>query len=82
VSPWTRGPPTPPLQPRTCRFGDDPSRSVLDRNCQAHEVKNLYVTDGSFMPTSGGVPATLTILANSFRVAHHLRQRFLQREID
>ena len=72
---------TPHLQHGSCRFGDDPATSVLDRSCQAHEVKNLYVTDGSFMPTSGGVPATLTILANSFRVAHLLRERFLRREI-
>jgi choline dehydrogenase-like flavoprotein len=72
---------TPHLQHGSCRFGDDPATSVLDRNCQAHEVKNLYVTDGSFMPTSGGVPATLTILANSFRVAQLLRERFRRREI-
>ncbi|MBI5543702.1 MAG: GMC family oxidoreductase [Deltaproteobacteria bacterium] len=72
---------TPHLQHGSCRFGDDPATSVLDRNCQAHEVKNLYVTDGSFMPTSGSVPATLTIVANSLRVAHHLRERFVRREI-
>jgi len=34
-----------------CRFGNDPKTSVLDKNCQTHEVDNLYVTDGSFMPT-------------------------------
>ena len=56
-------------------FGDDPATSVLDRGCRAHEVKNLYVVDGSFMPTSGGVPTTLTIAANSFRVAAGLVQR-------
>jgi choline dehydrogenase-like flavoprotein len=81
VSAWTWGTTTFHLQHGTCRFGDDPSRSVLDRNCQAHEVKNLYVTDGSFMPTSGGVPATPTILANSFRVAEAIRARFLRREL-
>ncbi|HEY3449980.1 MAG TPA: GMC family oxidoreductase [Myxococcales bacterium] len=70
-----------PLQSGTCRFGTDPARSVLGPDCQAHEVKNLYVTDSSFMPTSGGAPATPTILANSFRVAHGLRERFLRREI-
>lgn len=63
------------LQHGTCRFGDDPSSSVLDRSCRAHEVPNLYVVDGSFMPTSGGVPTTLTIAANAFRVAHHLVTR-------
>ncbi|MBZ4400257.1 GMC family oxidoreductase [Myxococcus faecalis] len=60
------------LQHGTCRFGDDPAESVLDRNCRAHEVDNLYVVDGSFMPTGGSVPSTLTIAANSFRVASHL----------
>jgi choline dehydrogenase-like flavoprotein len=60
------------LQGGTCRFGNDPVSSVLDKHCRAHEVPNLYVTDGSFLPTSGGVPLTLTIMANAFRVAHHL----------
>ena len=60
------------LQHGTCRFGKDPAASVLDRNCRAHEVPNLYVVDGSFMPTGGSVPSTLTICANSFRVADHL----------
>jgi choline dehydrogenase-like flavoprotein len=53
----------------TCRFGDDPTTSVLDRNCRAHEVENLYVTDGSFLPSSGGVPFTFTLYANALRVA-------------
>lgn len=57
------------LQHGTCRFGTDPALSVLDRNCRCHEVDNLYVVDGSFMPTSGGVPTTLTIMANALRVA-------------
>jgi choline dehydrogenase-like flavoprotein len=60
------------LQGGTCRFGNNPETSVLDKNCRSHEVKNLYVVDGSFMPTSGGITTTLTIVANSFRVAHHL----------
>ncbi|RKH64892.1 GMC family oxidoreductase [Corallococcus aberystwythensis] len=60
------------LQHGTCRFGDDAAASVLDKHCRAHEVPNLYVVDGSFMPTGGSVPSTLTIAANSFRVADHL----------
>lgn len=63
------------LQGGTCRFGKDPATSVLDADCRAHEVPNLYVVDGSFMPTSGGVPVTLTIAANSFRVADRLVKR-------
>ena len=56
-------------------FGDDPEVSVLDPNCRAWNFDNLYVTDGSFMPTSGGGNPTLTIQANSFRVADHIVKR-------
>lgn len=59
----------------TCRAGRDPKTSVLNEYCQTHEVPNLFVVDGSFMPTSGGVATTLTILANSFRVADHIVAR-------
>ncbi len=61
------------LQAGGCRFGNKPENSVLDINCKAHETENLYVTDGSFMPTGGSVPLTWTIYANSFRVANHLK---------
>ncbi|MBI2896405.1 MAG: GMC family oxidoreductase [Deltaproteobacteria bacterium] len=57
------------LQCGTCRFGTDPTASVLDPDCRAHDVPNLWIVDGSFMPNAGAVPNTLTILANSFRVA-------------
>ena len=63
------------LQGGTCRFGKDPATSVLDKDCRSHSVKNLYVVDGSFMPSSGGVPVTLTIAANAFRVARALVER-------
>jgi choline dehydrogenase-like flavoprotein len=53
----------------TCRFGNDPKTSVLDRNCRLHHMDNLFVLDGSFMPTSLGVAPALTIMANSLRVA-------------
>jgi choline dehydrogenase-like flavoprotein len=68
------------LQHGTCRMGTDPARSVLDPSGRAHEISNLYVVDGSFMPSSGGVPTTLTIMANALRVAETLRQRFVARE--
>jgi len=58
-----------------CRFGKDPATSVLDADCRAHDVDNLYVTDGSFMPTGGSVPYTWTIYANAFRVAERIRAR-------
>jgi choline dehydrogenase-like flavoprotein len=51
------------------RFGHDPDDSVLDPQCRLWQFDNLFVTDGSFMPTSGGANPTLTIQANSFRVA-------------
>lgn len=51
------------------RFGRDRNDSVLDANCRAWDFDNLYVTDGAFMPTSGGANPTLTIQANAFRVA-------------
>ncbi|MCK4874960.1 MAG: oxidoreductase, partial [Sulfurimonas sp.] len=61
--------PPPNLVAGGCRFGNNPKTSVLDLNCKAHELNNLYVTDASFMPTGGSVPYTWTIYANSFRVA-------------
>ena len=61
--------PPPNLVAGGCRFGEDPATSVLDANCKAHELENLYVSDASFMPTGGSVPYTWTIYANAFRVA-------------
>jgi choline dehydrogenase-like flavoprotein len=55
------------------RFGDREENSVLDPNCRVWGFDNLYVTDGSFMPTSGSANPTLTIQANAFRVADHLK---------
>ena len=67
------GPAPPPnLQAGGCRFGDHAENSVLDPDCRAHEVENLFVSDGSFMPTGGSVPYTFTIYANSFRVADRI----------
>lgn len=70
--------PYPPqnLQAGGCRFGDDPTKSVLNKFCQSHEVSNLFVTDGSFIPTGGSVPYTFTIYANSFRVAEYIKQNW------
>jgi choline dehydrogenase-like flavoprotein len=75
VSSSVSGYPPSNLMAGGCRFGDDPKTSVLNKNCQAHEVDNLFITDGSFMPTGGSVPYTFTIYANAFRVADHIKQR-------
>lgn len=59
----------------TIRFGNDPTTSVLDANCRAHDVNNLYVVDGSFFPSSSAVNPALTIMANALRVGDHLLER-------
>ena len=58
-----------------CRFGDDPATSVLDANCKAHELDNLYVVDTSFFPSIGTVNPALTVMANAIRVGEHLLSR-------
>jgi choline dehydrogenase-like flavoprotein len=62
-------------QAGTCRFGTDPAASVLNLDCRAHDVDNLYVTDASFFPSIGAVNPTLTIIANALRVADHIAGR-------
>ena len=62
-------------QAGTCRFGTDPATSVLDTNCKAHELDNLYVVDTSFFPSIGAVNPALTAMANAIRVGEHLAER-------
>jgi choline dehydrogenase-like flavoprotein len=62
-------------QAGTARFGHDPATSVLDVDCKAHELDNLYVTDASFFPSIGAVNPTLTIIANALRVAERVKAR-------
>jgi choline dehydrogenase-like flavoprotein len=62
-------------QAGTARFGTDPATSVLDVNCKAHELDNLYVVDTSFFPSIGAVNPALTAMANALRVGEHLRER-------
>jgi choline dehydrogenase-like flavoprotein len=62
-------------QAGTCRFGADPATSVLDVNCKAHELDNLYVVDTSFFPSIGAVNPALTAMANAIRVGEHLLGR-------
>lgn len=56
----------------TLRMGSDPRRSVLDSDCCAYEVPNLYAVDGSSFPTGSGLNPTLTIMANAWRVADEI----------
>jgi choline dehydrogenase-like flavoprotein len=52
----------------TCRMGDDPRTSVVDRNCRMHEVANVFVVDTSCFPTALGVNPMVTTMANALRV--------------
>jgi choline dehydrogenase-like flavoprotein len=56
----------------TCRMGDDPAESVVDRFHRSHEVPNLFICDGSSLVTSGRGQPTLTIQALAFRAAEHI----------
>jgi choline dehydrogenase-like flavoprotein len=56
----------------TLRAGRDPGQSVLDAECQSHEVKGLYVLDCAFMPTAGASNPTLTLIANAYRVCERV----------
>jgi choline dehydrogenase-like flavoprotein len=62
-------------QAGTLRFGASPATSVLDVNCKAHDLDNLYVVDSSFFPSSSAVNPSLTIMANALRVGDHLLER-------
>ena len=58
------------------RMGDDTEEAPLDRFCGLRGLENLYVVDGSFMPTSAGINPSLTIAANALRVGDHLVHRY------
>ena len=57
----------------TCRMGDDPATSVVDRYHRSHDVPNLFICDGSSMVTSGRGQPTMTIMALAFRAAEHIK---------
>jgi choline dehydrogenase-like flavoprotein len=59
----------------SCRMGDDPARSAVDRNGQVHGVESLYVGDGSLVPRTMSVNPSLTIMALATRLADHLAAR-------
>ena len=66
----------------TCRFGTDPSASVLDLHCKAHDVQNLYVVDASFFPSCGAFNPSLTIAANALRVGDHILNDVLKTNLN
>ncbi len=63
-------------QAGTCRMGDDPVQSVVDRFCRVHGHDNLYVGDGSAHVTNGGFNPYLTIMALAFRTADHITRNW------
>ena len=80
VSTWPR-PPRVGLsggqhQAGTCRMGNDPKTSVVNRYCQVHDVDNLFVVDGSCFPSIGGFNPALTIQANAFRVSAYIMREW------
>lgn len=64
----------------TLRFGADPGTSVLDLNCKAHDLDNLYVVDASFFPSCGAFNPALTIAANALRVGEHIIHNVLSKK--
>ena len=62
-------------QAGTCRFGTDRATSVLDADCRAHELDNLYVADTSVFPSIGAVNPALTAMANALRVGDRVLER-------
>jgi choline dehydrogenase-like flavoprotein len=65
----------------TCRMGNDPAKSVIDKYHRAHDVPNLFLCDGSSFVTSGRGQPTLTIEALAFRAAHHIGESARRNEI-
>jgi choline dehydrogenase-like flavoprotein len=61
----------------TCVMSDDPSTGVVDRNCQAHGITNLFIADASFMPTSAAMNPSLTIAANALRISAEIDRKLV-----
>lgn len=63
-------------QAGTCRMGNDPKTSVVNRNCRVHDVENIFVADGSVHVTNGGFNPALTILANAYRTGEYIAKNW------
>jgi choline dehydrogenase-like flavoprotein len=59
-------------QAGTCRMGDDPKTSVVNKYGQVHDVDNVLVADGSLHVTNGGFNPALTIMANAYRISDYI----------
>jgi choline dehydrogenase-like flavoprotein len=62
----------------TCRMGNDPKKSVLNKFSQSHDMKNLFVVDGSSFVTCGWQNPTMTILTLSMRASEYLAEQMRQ----
>ena len=65
----------------TCMMGNDPRRSVVDRFGRSHDVANLFVIDGSVMPTTSCVNPTGTVTALALRTAEHVLETARSQEV-
>ncbi len=65
----------------TCRMGDNPKTSVLNKWCQSHDIKNLFVVDGASFVTCGWQNPTMTILALSMRASEYLAEQMKQQNV-
>jgi choline dehydrogenase-like flavoprotein len=64
------------------RMSVDPKKGVVDQNCRAHGVRNLYLAGASVFPTGGHANPTLTIVALSIRLADHLREALSEMSLE
>jgi len=65
----------------TCRMGDDPKKSVLNKYSQSHDIKNLFVVDGSAFVTGGWQNPTMTILSLSMRASEYLAEQLRMKNL-
>jgi choline dehydrogenase-like flavoprotein len=57
------------------RMGADPKNSVVNKNCQTHDIENLFIVGSSVFPTMAGYPPTATVAALSYRLAEFIRRQ-------
>ena len=65
-------------QAGTCRMGNNPKTSVVDRNCRVHDIDNVFVVDGGVHVTNGGFNPVLTISAVAYRAGEFIVQSGLK----